>query len=59
LFVAVRDSDWLGKAVWETPIAKVINGMQIVDKITKVGDMKPVRRRGRGERGRGERDNDQ
>ena len=31
LFVSLRDSKYLGKAHWETPIAQVVEGMDAVD----------------------------
>jgi cyclophilin family peptidyl-prolyl cis-trans isomerase len=31
LFVSLRDSKYLGKANWETPIAQVVEGMDVVD----------------------------
>ena len=31
LFVTLRDSKFLGKANWETPIAQVVEGMDVVD----------------------------
>ena len=41
MWVAVADSEWLGKAVWETPVARVISGMDVMDQVEKVGDMQP------------------
>lgn len=31
LFVSLRDSKYLGKANWETPVAQVVEGMDVVD----------------------------
>lgn len=31
LFVTLRDSKYLGKAKWETPIAQIVEGMDVVD----------------------------
>jgi len=31
LFVSLRDSKYLGKAKWETPIGQIVEGMDVVD----------------------------
>lgn len=42
LFIALADSDWLGKAPWEVPVGRVIYGMvEVVDKIFPVGEIHP------------------
>lgn len=41
MWVAVKDSNWLGKASWEVPVARVISGMEHLDQVHEVGDMAP------------------
>jgi cyclophilin family peptidyl-prolyl cis-trans isomerase len=31
LFVSLRDSKYLGKAAWETPVGQIVEGMDVVD----------------------------
>lgn len=36
------DSDWLGKAPWEVPLGRVIDGMDVLDALyDKYGDIAP------------------
>ncbi len=42
LFIALSDSDWLGKAPWEVPVGRVIYGMDdVIDKLYAVGEIHP------------------
>ena len=46
LWVARADSDWLGKAAWETPVARIATGMAVIDNLHEVGDLEPWGRGG-------------
>jgi peptidyl-prolyl cis-trans isomerase A (cyclophilin A) len=42
LFITYKDTDGLGKSPWETPIGRVVEGMDdVVDAFYEVGDMPP------------------
>ena len=40
--IGFTDSDWLGKAPWEVPLGRVIDGMDVIDALYGgYGDIKP------------------
>eukprot|EP00039_Didymoeca_costata_P025265 m.12740 g.12740 ORF g.12740 m.12740 type:complete len:351 (+) comp4730_c0_seq1:100-1152(+) len=41
MFICVKKTGSLGKRLWETPVARVVEGMDIVDTFHPVGDMQP------------------
>jgi hypothetical protein len=42
LLALSADSDWLGKAQWEVPLGRVIDGMDVIDTLyDKYGDIAP------------------
>ena len=41
LFINRADSEHLGSASWETPVAEIVGNLDVVDQIEEVGDMAP------------------
>ena len=47
LFIANADSDWLGKAEWEVPLGRVIEGMEVIDALNdEYGEIHPFNKDG-------------
>lgn len=47
MFIANADSDWLGKAKWEVPLGRVIEGMEVIDALNdEYGEIHPFNKDG-------------